>query len=195
MDDRAALAWFTAESTVLVAVLSQAAAQGFDAHAWQLAWAVAGFLDRRGMRHERLAVQTTALAAARRAGDRLGQACAHGNLGWADAAAGRFEEAHGHLLLDLYGELTGQARVHGNLSTIYGMQGHRRDADVRRQARAAAMAVLAPALSRCSVSLRSRERDRRAQLQVACLRIVPSRLLPHWSKMRIFDLGRCQIRC
>ncbi|WP_435831329.1 hypothetical protein [Nonomuraea wenchangensis] len=54
----------------------------------------------------------------------------------------------------------------------------------------AATAVLAPALFR-----RGREhRDRRAQLQVARLRIAPSRLSLHWSTMRIFDLGRCQIR-
>jgi hypothetical protein len=53
-----------------------------------------------------------------------------------------------------------------------------------------AEAVLAPALFR-----RGREhRDRRAQLQVARLRIAPSRLSLHWSTMRIFDLGRCQIR-
>ncbi|MFI6924621.1 AfsR/SARP family transcriptional regulator [Nonomuraea spiralis] len=133
VDDRAALAWFTAECAVLVAAVSHAADQGFDTHAWQLGWALADFLNRRGMRHEHLAVQTTALAAARRGGDRLGQAYTHVNLGWANTAADRFEEARGHFLLalDLYadlGESTGLARVHGNLSTMYGWKGHHQDA-------------------------------------------------------------------
>ncbi|MFI7470492.1 AfsR/SARP family transcriptional regulator [Nonomuraea sp. NPDC049646] len=128
-----ALAWFTAECAVLVAAVARAAALGFDAHAWQLAWTLADFLDRRGMRHEHLAVQTTALAAARHAGDRLGQACVHGNLGWANTAIDRFDDARAHfrLALDLYGELgdpTGQARVHGNLSTMYSIQGRHQDA-------------------------------------------------------------------
>ncbi|KAB8175709.1 tetratricopeptide repeat protein [Microbispora catharanthi] len=132
-DRETAMAWFTAESAVLVAAIPHAAAQGFDGHAWQLAWAVADFLDGRGMRHEHLAVQTTALAAALRAGDRLGTACAHGGLGRAHALTGRFDEARGHfeLALNLYGELgepTGQARVHLNLSTMHGRQGHHQDA-------------------------------------------------------------------
>ncbi|MEV3984151.1 BTAD domain-containing putative transcriptional regulator [Nonomuraea sp. NPDC049758] len=127
-----ALDWFTAECAVLVAAVARAAALGFDTHAWQLAWTLADFLDRRGMRHEHLAVQTTALAAARRGGDRLGQACVHGNLGWANTAIDRFEDARTHfrLALDLYGELgdpTGQARVHGNLSTMYSRQGRHQD--------------------------------------------------------------------
>ncbi|NUR82979.1 MAG: tetratricopeptide repeat protein [Nonomuraea sp.] len=133
VDRRSAWDWFTAECAVLVAAISQAAAQGFDGHAWRLAWALADFLDRRGMRHEHLAVQTVALAAARGAGDRLGQACTHSNLGWANTAVDRFDEAHGHfkLALDLYGELgepTGEARVHGNLSTMYGWRGCHQDA-------------------------------------------------------------------
>ncbi|WP_246366578.1 AfsR/SARP family transcriptional regulator [Nonomuraea rhodomycinica] len=113
-DRETALAWFTAESAVLVAAIAQAADHGFDSHAWQLAWAVADFLDRRGMRHEHLAVHTTALAAARRAGDLRGMACAHGHLGRAGAAADRLEEARSHfeLALDLHqrlGDLLGQA--------------------------------------------------------------------------------------
>ncbi|MFI6177833.1 AfsR/SARP family transcriptional regulator [Nonomuraea sp. NPDC051191] len=133
VDREAASAWFAAECAVLVAAVNLAAAQGFDTHAWQLAWTLADFLDRRGMRHEHLAVQTAALAAARRGGDRSGQACVHGNLGWANTAIDRFKDARTHFLLalDLYGELgdpTGQARVHGNLSTMYSWKGHHRDA-------------------------------------------------------------------
>ncbi|MFF4189810.1 BTAD domain-containing putative transcriptional regulator [Nonomuraea sp. NPDC001831] len=140
VDERAALAWFTAESAVLVAVICQAAAQGFDAHAWQLAWAVADFLDRHGMRHEQLAVRTAALAAARRAGGRLGQACAHGNLSALYGMPGRHRDALGHATqaLTMYrttGHLTRQARelnlvgwFHAQLGDQEGALGHCRQA-------------------------------------------------------------------
>ncbi|YCK37207.1 hypothetical protein ACNF49_25065 [Actinomadura sp. ATCC 39365] len=65
---------------------------GLDTHAWQLAWPLADFLDRRGMRHEHLAVQTTAPAAAR-LGDVLGQANACDSLGHACHRLARHEEA------------------------------------------------------------------------------------------------------
>ena len=43
-DGGQALAWFEAEHQVLLAVITQAAAAGFDAHAWQLPWALADYL-------------------------------------------------------------------------------------------------------------------------------------------------------
>lgn len=73
------------------------------------------FLDRHGMRHEQLAVRTAALAAARRAGGRLGQTCAHGNLSAMYGMPGRHRDALGHATqaLTMYratGHLTRQAR-------------------------------------------------------------------------------------
>ncbi|MFI6600077.1 AfsR/SARP family transcriptional regulator [Nonomuraea sp. NPDC050536] len=128
-----ALAWFTAEQTALLATTTQAADTGFEAHAWQLAWTLADFLDRRGRWHDQAAVQAKALEAAIRAGDRRGQAYAHGNLGWAYTVLDRPDDARTHFLLalELYGELgepTGQALVHGNLSTALGWQGRHSDA-------------------------------------------------------------------
>lgn len=128
-----ALAWFTTEQAALLAATAQAADTGFDAHAWQLAWTLADFLDRRGRWHDQVAVQAMALEAALRAGDRRGRACAHGNLGWAYTVLDRPDDARTHFLLalELYGELgepTGQALVHGNLSTALSWQGRHSDA-------------------------------------------------------------------
>jgi hypothetical protein len=43
-----ALAWFQAEHQVLLGAVKQAADDGFDVHAWQLAWTLVTFLDRQG---------------------------------------------------------------------------------------------------------------------------------------------------
>ncbi|MEU1729206.1 tetratricopeptide repeat protein [Nonomuraea sp. NPDC005692] len=101
---------------MLVAAVTRAAALGFDTHAWQLAWPLADFLDRRGMRHEHLAVQTTAPAAARLGGDRIGQACALNVAGWFHAQLGDQEQAleHCRQALDLHrrlGDVLGQANA------------------------------------------------------------------------------------
>ena len=64
-----ALSWFEAEHHVLLAAVSHAAAAGLDRHAWQLAWALESFLDRRGHWQDWHATQRTALAAARRSGE------------------------------------------------------------------------------------------------------------------------------
>jgi len=73
-DHQQALAWFEAERQVLLALPEAAAAAGFDAHAWQIAWACATFLQWRGHWSDGVRIQRTALAAARRAGDLSGQA-------------------------------------------------------------------------------------------------------------------------
>jgi tetratricopeptide (TPR) repeat protein len=67
------LAWFTAEQQVLLAAVDQAARAGLDAHTWQLAWALSTFLLRRGLWTEQVNLQHTALEAARRLGDAVGQ--------------------------------------------------------------------------------------------------------------------------
>ena len=65
---------------MLLAAVAHARRAGFDSHAWQLAWTLADFLQRRGHWHDLAAAQRTALAAAQRAGDRPGQANAHRDL-------------------------------------------------------------------------------------------------------------------
>ncbi len=78
-----AIAWFDAEAPALFALVCHAYAHGFDAHAWQLPWALSAFCARRGRLQEFVASQQVALAAASRCGDRLGQAHAHHLLGHA----------------------------------------------------------------------------------------------------------------
>lgn len=63
-DREQAMAWFTAEYAVLLAAVDRAVRIGLDRHAWQLAWSLADFPDRR-VQH---ATGHTVLEAARRLG-------------------------------------------------------------------------------------------------------------------------------
>jgi tetratricopeptide (TPR) repeat protein len=140
VDHEQALEWFTAKHSVLLAAVDHAAATGFDTHAWQLAWTLGTFLDRRGHWHDQATVQLAAVAAAGRLGDRTVQARAHRQLAIAYNRLGRFDEAHTQLrrALDLYhptGDLVGQARTHLILSYVWQRQG--RHADVLDHARRA----------------------------------------------------------
>jgi tetratricopeptide (TPR) repeat protein/transcriptional regulator with XRE-family HTH domain len=69
-----AATWLEAERANLQAATTYAAASGRPAHAMLIPAAMAGFLDARGHWDQALAVHQTALAAARQAGDRPGQA-------------------------------------------------------------------------------------------------------------------------
>jgi DNA-binding SARP family transcriptional activator/tetratricopeptide (TPR) repeat protein len=116
-DPARALAWFQAEHKVLLAMITQAGDAGFDVHAWQLPFELTNFLDWQGHWPDWAATQRSALAAAQRLGDELGQAHAHHHLGYAYARLGTHADAHQHLsrALSLYqrlGYLVGQARVH-----------------------------------------------------------------------------------
>jgi len=51
-----ALDWFVAEHPVLMAVVEETTNTGFDAHAGQLAWAMAAFLSLQGSWSEQAAV-------------------------------------------------------------------------------------------------------------------------------------------
>jgi DNA-binding SARP family transcriptional activator/tetratricopeptide (TPR) repeat protein len=120
-DGDAALAWCRAEHHVLLAVSAQAGAAGFDAHAWQLPWALADYFSWTGHWAELAGTHRTALAAALRLGDRAGQARAHQGLGYAQIMSDPGPTRHPHLAraLVLYRELgdqMGQAWVHGAFS-------------------------------------------------------------------------------
>jgi len=133
VSDRAgAMTWFTAEHAVLLAAIPYAADHGFEAHAWRLAWACSAYLSPRGCWPDHLAMQRIGLAAATRAGDPIGQAHAHRELGCACSLLGRHEEAEDHLrsALDLFAthdEYAGQAHTHHNLG-----QSAERQGDYRR---------------------------------------------------------------
>ena len=128
-----AMAWLTAEREVLLAVVAQAAATGFDGHAWRLAATLTTFLDRRGHWGDLAAVQHVAMAAAVRQGDLLGQAQAHRGLAIVDTWLGRHAEARDHFRhdLDLYGAMgdaAGQANAHLGISWLLGRQGRHTEA-------------------------------------------------------------------
>jgi tetratricopeptide (TPR) repeat protein len=122
-----ALEWFQAEREVLLAAISRAAGDGFSTHAWQLPWAAAIFFDWRGHSQELMATQELALAAARQAGDRAGQAQAHGHLGQAQIRLGACAQASAHLAeaLELgrqLGSSTIQAWAHLDLAWALELQ-------------------------------------------------------------------------
>jgi tetratricopeptide (TPR) repeat protein len=135
-----ALAWFTTEYRVLPAAVDLAPTAGFDRHAWQLAWSIATFLDRRGYWSTWLATQRTALLAAQRTGDDLGRIHAHRGLAAAYTRLGRHPDArrHQHELLDVCtarGDRAGQAHTHRGIGVSYERQGRYADAlDHARQA-------------------------------------------------------------
>jgi DNA-binding SARP family transcriptional activator len=109
----AALAWFSAEYRVLHNVVEQAAAQGYDEYCWKLAWNWAPLLKRRGELHELLSVQSTAVLAAGRLGDRDALAHVHHELGSVSARLGDYRSAEEHMrqALDLFTDLGDRASV------------------------------------------------------------------------------------
>jgi DNA-binding SARP family transcriptional activator/DNA-binding XRE family transcriptional regulator len=132
-DHTQALAWFDAEHQVLLATIGLAAGQGFDACAWQLAWTLETFFYRRTHLRDWAATQRAALAAARRLGDRNGQACAHRGIGGALGHLGDFHGAHAHLrqammLRRRLGDQAGQARLLVDIALLHESQGQLRPA-------------------------------------------------------------------
>ncbi|WP_341720742.1 BTAD domain-containing putative transcriptional regulator [Micromonospora sp. FIMYZ51] len=92
-DQDAALAWFAAERLVLLRVIRQATATGFDGYAWQLAWALTTFLAPRGLWQDQLVAQQAALESAERLGDLEAQATANRLLGRAAYRLGEYDTA------------------------------------------------------------------------------------------------------
>ncbi len=78
LDDlAAALAWFTGEHQVLLAIIEYAAGNGLDVATGQLSWTLATYFDRQGHWHDWAAVARRAVEATGRSGDRPAQAQAH----------------------------------------------------------------------------------------------------------------------
>jgi DNA-binding SARP family transcriptional activator len=128
-----AQAWLQAERRVLIAAAYQAAALGFDRHAWQIPFSLSMFLAFQGHRDEWSAVQRSALAAAQRLGDQAAQARLHIGYAHACVSADLKQDgfAHLHHALDLYRQLedrAGQGRAHVAFSLILNSQGRHREA-------------------------------------------------------------------
>ena len=128
-----ALAWFAAEHPVLLTAVEQAAAEGFDTHAWQLPSTLTTFLDRHGHWHALAQAQVIALEAARRRGDATGEANARRGLGLAADRLGHPGAARAHYLLalDLFRGLddhAGQARTEQHLGRMCADHGRYQEA-------------------------------------------------------------------
>ncbi|MFF0717782.1 BTAD domain-containing putative transcriptional regulator [Micromonospora sp. NPDC003816] len=110
VDQDAALAWFTAERHVLLRVVRQATATGFDAYAWRLAWALTTFLAPGGLWQDQLTAQQAALESAERLGDLEAQATANRLLGRAAYRLGEYDTAGDRLqrAITLYEKLGDQ---------------------------------------------------------------------------------------
>jgi tetratricopeptide (TPR) repeat protein len=131
-DHHQALAWFGTEYHVLLAGLRQAANEGFEAHTWQLAWAMTSFFDYGAHWHDAAASQRAALDAANRLGDPHAQAVSHGCLAEAYIRLGRHEDGHAHLLKALWlyeqlGDYRGQGHAHRILAWAFDLRGSYRE--------------------------------------------------------------------
>ncbi|MFC6019877.1 BTAD domain-containing putative transcriptional regulator [Plantactinospora solaniradicis] len=129
----AATAWFAVERQVLLSTVDEAAATGFDGHAWRIAWSLITFLNRRGLFAEQLRVQRTALAAADRVRDPVGRAHALRAIGGARTHLGHHREAREDLLAALrefeaLADINGQTSVHFGLSFLNTLRGEHRTA-------------------------------------------------------------------
>ncbi len=128
-DDLAAMEWLSTERLVLLATQRQAGETGFDTHAWQLAWGLDRFLDRRGHWPDLIAAWRAALRAGEWLADPAAQAVAHRLLSYADIRLGHYAEAHAHLghALDLFARVadqTGLVYAHRDRAMLWGRQGH-----------------------------------------------------------------------
>jgi len=127
-DHAQALGWFDEQRPVLLAAVAHAAATRFDTHAWQLAWTLVTFLNRRGHWHDWMAVGQAAVASAQRGADPAAQTRAHRFLAGAYTRLGRFDDAHTQLrhALDLAtrtGDQNGQAQSHHHLGHLWERRG------------------------------------------------------------------------
>ncbi|MCT2280663.1 tetratricopeptide repeat protein [Micromonospora chalcea] len=134
LDDlAAALAWFTGEHQVLLAIIEYAAGNGLDVATGQLSWTLATYFDRQGHWHDWATVARRAVESTRRRGDRPAQAQAHRLLAGACSNLGRYAEAQRNLLaaLDLFaalGDDEGRAHTHFDLSMLHDRQRQPREA-------------------------------------------------------------------
>jgi DNA-binding SARP family transcriptional activator/tetratricopeptide (TPR) repeat protein len=126
LDHGEALAWFTAEHPVLLAVVHRpgTTTRTPDAPTWQLTRALTTFLQRRGHWADWATAQEAALAAALRSASPAGEAEAHSGLGRACTRLMRLDDALTHLAraLDLHkalGNGTELAHTHLDLARLH----------------------------------------------------------------------------
>ena len=123
-----ALEWCEAERLNLVAVTEAAHAAGLDAVAWQLPAELLHFFHLRSHRDDWTATHRTGLAAARRSGDRDGEALMLNGLGVVQNALGHAADALTcfHQALEISeetGDRPGQANTMNNIASAHHLQG------------------------------------------------------------------------
>ncbi|TDB78440.1 BTAD domain-containing putative transcriptional regulator [Micromonospora sp. KC723] len=132
-DRKQALAWFAAERVAVLAAIDRAAAEGFAAHAWQLAWAIKPWLSRQWHRHDQVRAQRTAVAMATKVGDTAAEAVAYRYLADGYDRLGRHDDAETNYryALDRYravDDRAGQAHVQLDVARMRDRQNRHREA-------------------------------------------------------------------
>ncbi|MGB3441372.1 MAG: tetratricopeptide repeat protein, partial [Actinophytocola sp.] len=126
-------AWFDAERHACVAMVSLAEAWGADDLAWRLAVTLAPHFDLRGNQDDWQRTHTIALAAARRAGDRRGEAIVQRNLGQVALYRDAYDDARSaftaaHELFAQVGDAQGAAVALAGLGTVLRVLGEHEQA-------------------------------------------------------------------
>jgi tetratricopeptide (TPR) repeat protein len=132
-DKAAALAWFDAEHSCLLAAQKVAVQHKWLPRVWQFAWALNAFHTYRGHCRERIETWQIGIAAAEKLGAVSVQSLAHGWLGQAYAQSGWHSEALGHFdraicLAQDAGDTIALAYSHLQLSRAYGLRENHRQA-------------------------------------------------------------------
>jgi tetratricopeptide (TPR) repeat protein len=132
-DLSAGLAWLDTHHPHLLAAQRTAAHHHRHQAVWHLAWALPTFHQRRGHRHDALAVWQAAANAASQLPDPAALIVANRFLGHAHAELGRHEQAirHLHHALDLaeqHDDSAQQAHTHHNLAVVWERKGNDRQA-------------------------------------------------------------------
>jgi DNA-binding SARP family transcriptional activator/Flp pilus assembly protein TadD len=134
--------WLDRERAVLIAVAAHAAGHGWPGHATRMALTLFRYLDTGGHYQDIVTVCSSALDAARLAGDRAGEASALLYVGGASWRLGRYDDAAEHLgkalaLFRAADDRPGQARALSNIGVVESCQGrYEAAAAYHRQARA-----------------------------------------------------------
>jgi tetratricopeptide (TPR) repeat protein len=120
-DAQEATAWLAGRRRVLLAAIQDAAASGFDRHAWQLTWAIDRSLDLGGHWHDLAHAWRIALGAAGRLAEPGAEAFSHRMLAVVSTQLGLHAEAYHHhqRALDEYhraGDRLGAAHTHRSLA-------------------------------------------------------------------------------
>lgn len=122
-NSRLAAAWLEAERSNLYAAAGWAATEGMPGHAVTIATAIGGFLRARGHWDDAASLYETAIAAAKEAGDRPGEAGALDELGLLGQLTGAYAAATASLtsavaLFRELGDLPGEAYARNHLGLV-----------------------------------------------------------------------------